>query len=154
MSVVSQLQIQKQNMINSILNEQSQITKYEQAYESLRLFKESVMSSQGEFVSVNQQKELLLEQVRAISGNCRTAKKYASGMGNTLSGVGMKAVGVTYEALLFSIGLKLSYYLRKIESGEDRIADWNQQIVRLDGEIEAAKQAEQLAMMQQEEDEV
>ncbi len=154
MSTVVELQTLRRNIIKNIDNERRVLTNYERSYESLRMFKTSVVTSQSEFFSVSKQKEDLLKRVEAISVNCRMAGKYASGMGNTLSGIGMKTVGKTYEALLFSIGLKLSYYLGKIDRCDEKIANWNQQVVCLDGEIEAAKQAEQLALLQQEEETV
>lgn len=154
MSTVVELQSLRRDIVKKIENERRLLTNYERSYESLRMFKESVVTSQSDFHSVSKQKENLLKQVEAISANCRMAGKYASGMGTTLSGVGVKMVGKTYDELLFSIGKKLSYYLGKIDRCDDKITNWNQQVVCLDDEIEAAKQAEQLALLQQEEETV
>jgi len=151
MSTMTELQRQKQDCLSSIERERASIRRYEGAYESLVTFKRSVEASQSEFVFVNKEKEQVLERTEVFVTNCRTAERYSAGMKNTLAGIGMKAVGATYEGLLFSIGVKLRTYLRSIESCEGRIDALERHIVSLDGQITAIRQAEQAAMVEQEE---
>lgn len=149
MSTLSTLEVQKQSCVNDIANKRNQITRCERAYESLNAFKRNVEASQASFVSVNTQKQKILESLTNISPVCRTAKKYSEGMEDTLSGIGMKAVGVTYEALVLSIRLKMSAYISNIDRYESEISSLERRISGLNREINALKQAAALAATQE-----
>ena len=123
----------------------SKIKKCENLYESLREFKRCVEASESCFDTVNSQKGQMLSVLSNYSTTCRCAKKYEKGMGNTLSGIGVKVVGITYGALLLSIKLKMSAYISTIESYEQEIISLRLKVSRLNSEIEEARIAEELA---------
>ena len=145
MSVVTELQAERDACVRRISSRNTKIRNCERSYESLRTFKQSVERSQAGVDSVNSEKQQLLSSVSEISATCRSARKYSEGMSNTLSGIGVRAVGVTYDALVLSIRLKMSVYMSAIDTYEREISSLESRISQLDREIEAARQAEALA---------
>lgn len=144
MSLVTELQAERDACVRRINSQKSKIKNCERAYETLRTFKQCVERSKAGFDSVNSEKQKVLSAVSEISDTCRSAKKYAGGMGNTLSGIGARVVGVTYDALILSIGLKMSAYVSAIDEYEREIGFLESRLSQLDYDIKAAKQAETL----------
>ncbi len=144
MSVVTELEEERDACMHRINTLNSNIKKRERAYESLRIFKQCVEHSQAGFDCVNSDKQQLLASVSEISTTCKSAKKYSDGMSNTLSGIGVKVVGVTYDAIVISIRLKMAAYVSAIDTYECEINSLETRISQLDRDIEVARQAEVL----------
>ena len=144
LSVVPVLQSQQSKYADRIADTRAKIQRYEKAYESLRVFKEVVERSQGEFNAINTAKDGVLSNVEAVKKNSRTAQRYHSGMKEILAGVGSKIIGVVYITLLSSITVKMHSYLNSIDHCEDDIASYEKKIKEIDQQIETVQKAEEV----------
>jgi hypothetical protein len=138
---ITLLETQKLFCQTKITDIRAKMSKAENAYESLRLFKPVVEKSQGNFNTINSKKGTILDDVKAVK-NCRTATKYYEGMKSVLNGIGAKIVGIAYVTVLLSIGSKLQSYLNTINGCDADIKSYEREIVKIDAKIKAEKEKE------------
>ena len=141
--LIQLLENRKSALQIKISDRKNTIKKSEEAYESLRLFKQVVEESQGGFNSINSGKMAILDDVKYLD-NCRTASEYNKGMSMVLSGIGTKVVGASYTSLLFLMKSKLQSYLNTISNCEADIRTYQRQIEEIDRQIAAARYAAEL----------
>lgn len=97
----------------SISSIKKQIKSCDDAYESLGRFAKEVTSSKGDFNTVNSKRGAVLDNLSGAAKNNTVVKKYKSGMGSSLSGVGMSVVGLAFDGLKTMVSLKRTEYKSK-----------------------------------------
>ena len=110
-----------------IANLNNSIAEIERSYDSLIIFRKSVLTAQDNVHSITDNQKKYLSSVKSIGKNNNLAKNYGNGMSETLSGFGTKVVGLALEGLLLKIDLKLSQYKNSITSAEGIIKNLKSQ---------------------------
>ncbi len=137
---VDDLRYKRQIAITKRTRLTSELKKCEKSYESLVEFNKSAASCRDSFESVNEAKDMTLEDVQGIISNCVTAERYYSGMTKVLNGNGGKLVNLAYTWLLNKSKSKLASYWQRILELENEIAACTKQIDSYTQEINAIEQ--------------
>ena len=140
---IIELEAQRAAYVAKKIAADKKLKKLEDAYDSLLRFKRDVSRSQDEFASLKNSKNNILSIVEQASQNCKTAKRYHTGMQNILEGIGTKVVGATYRALLVAIQLKQHKTMEDIDEQEASISRYERKINELDVKIAEARQQAQ-----------
>lgn len=106
----------------SISTLMGKVREFERSYESLREFKEIVSNSYDDFNFINSRKSRILWELEEFQGKNPVAKKYKAGMTNSLTGIGMSVVGLSFQGLLVMIDVKMAEYWNAIKINEAEIA--------------------------------
>ena len=108
----------KDDLQEEIGNLEKRIREYSDAYESLRRFRTAVSTSQGDFNTANTHRRTVLKDLDPVKKDNTVVQKYQSGMGDQLTGIGMKVVDAAFVGLQAMITLKLAEYWNKIAALE------------------------------------
>lgn len=131
------------NRLKTIINNNSSqisslsnsITNMERAHDSLVQFRRRVVSTQESVNSITQNQNQYLSPVKSLSNVNKSAKGYGNGMSNTLSGVGIKVVGLALVGLLVKIDIKLNSYKNSISNANNSISQLQSQSAGHDSKI-------------------
>lgn len=140
-------QIKKQiaNYEQQIKKNTVAIKKAEDAYESLTLFKKSILTCQANFATGNSGKLQALESVSQIISNCNPASEYYNGMKKLVNTSGGKIINILLEKLIDSAQDSMRGYLNKVSDLEDENSNLNQKIKKLKQKLKIAEMNEALA---------
>ena len=106
---------QKMSALNSEIAALSdEINKVQQEYESLLRFRDSVSSAQNNFNEANDHRRVVLRDLDSVKTNNTVVQKYQSGMGDQLTGVGMKVVDAAFVGLQVMITARLAEYWNRL----------------------------------------
>lgn len=91
----------------------NEIDRLEKIIDVLTVFESEVSDSKDKFQTANSRKKELLSSLGQYSNQTACIQKFGKGMGNTLTGVGMKMVGVTFVNLRLSLAAKKAAYMTR-----------------------------------------
>jgi len=107
---------QKEALSEDIERLEHKIREYSEAYDSLIKFRSTVSYSQGDFNTANSHRRTILKDLNPVNKDNTVVKKYQSGMGDQLTGIGMQVVDVAFFGLQGMITLKLTEYWNTINA--------------------------------------
>lgn len=114
-----------QGMINAY---QSQISRANEAMESLQAFKGVIERYQSDYHSCMSAKKSALAQVDPYCVNTECNAKYQEGMSTRLNGIGALSVSATYIAFLAAINARILLYRTQMSSLRSMINSCNNSI--------------------------
>lgn len=135
MSKLTELRERKKVYQQQLENKQRELANYEDMYDSLSCFKNSVEWSYSNFMSANVDKENAISIVHRITTNSDIAKKYLDGMQNNLKNVGGRSVGEEFQELLLEIKKKQRECMTQMGRCESEVSSLRNQIVGLSNAI-------------------
>ena len=124
---------------NQLAKQKRKLKKYEDAYDSLIAFKDTVSQSHGAFDEANSSKKQYLLRLNELAATCRSAKEYAAGSNQLFNKVGTFIVDKAYYGLEGSVTLNLANYKLRIFNTESSIRDLETRIRYLNSLIAAAQ---------------